>query len=1330
MINRNLSLITANILLAGSLSAVELNTHLESTKTYDINGTFASYDFAEAEAAFDWAFVMANGTAFQLQGIAPTETSVFGWKAVDVNPTITSSSWNMIYLEDWDQDGDTKFDWVLIKNELETSLIYKLGGANENGNFIYEKIDGLTATTTDSKIEFKSDGTIVVEKPDETPKEDNNSSTQPEATDKDPYESEILLPGVTIIENSKNMQEPLKGALIYDKDGKDTGLKTDKFGNISFTDLKSKGIKDGDIISISKKGYQTVKVKVATSGEILPISKSIKGNLEVKLKDGGINSDFNVVQKKTYTASAKTINVQFDITALKDVGDVTVSTIPVESSNDIKIDNDINISGASISPSQLSVVGGAMFSTKNDKQEPVSVGQIDGLNLKIKQISFLGDLEKILNGLTNKEALKSKATELSEETYTQLQNAIEKDFLSFYVIQKDIDGVEWEYKAEAELQTFTKNGQTHYLMVPKGDISFDRFEDIAFVLKTEKLSGNVNICVYTKEWKYPDGSLVSMDEEKSLKNAIINGDNNVITQWTRTAADGCKEIEYTVPFLSPTFAINVDKEHFFNTTRMVDIEAGKVTGETVDVYLQKRPPYGSVWGYVLDKTTEAGLPGAMVELRDPQILTKDRVKFDGKRVKLPYNEDFSDTVTYEWKLQKDGKNLKTLKNGKGRENAVMDTKTILDEIITPYESGNNLDINPLGQYTIAIKVTVIKSNTTTTEEALIDFSLLMDEYAVKLRTSFSVNQGEAGIFKTEDNSDVTVTDGQAYDGDDKKINGLVSYSVYGGKDLGYWYAMSDAANSYDADSHSWTVTVAGATGSDYDSSSCVDVTHEPALQGGMFDDDTCVVEIISPADKLESKAEYTNAYLMSYINKNFNNLLKPDVHPDANGMPYLLSGFNYYLTYHRDVTVGGNKYYSDIPSTHYLNAKGDGGFDNIREAVRFGDVTMHLNDALGFRTLTTISSDEKMGDDNKLGYYEFMYAFPPSVSEKLELRTKAAGYKIGSENLIQLDFIDEYQKRRYDFKLTPAGVPDVGDNDDANKPDVVHNNAIWFGFEKEDKISDYGWSVESIYDFYTGVDIMSPTVSWNIVNNSNLPLTNEYYKNSVVEDSTVTSILPAADGEKYAWFGNSETGTYTDNSDGSDSTMPVGKFLVSPVIDFSNIPLAKATVKAWYEVSGDDSIVDAAIIGFILPISEYSEATVNLDWARGSQSEIKVGIAYMRKVSPSTVDILPGQNDISQVSNTGTMSAPEWQTYELPLDILAGKKAQLVFGFMSSDEKNNNLRGFGVDSILIEDDVATIDEETAIVDCLPGEDCSQDIMDDADDTTFKPVDCLPGQSCS
>jgi len=108
-----------------------------SGKTFSVSGIFGSYDFsdgyAEGASAFDWAFA-AGDVVFQLQGNAPSDSNVFGWKQVAITPP--KAAWYMFATgEDIDSDGSAKFDWILVSPDFSMAL--KLEGVNAEGTFEY-----------------------------------------------------------------------------------------------------------------------------------------------------------------------------------------------------------------------------------------------------------------------------------------------------------------------------------------------------------------------------------------------------------------------------------------------------------------------------------------------------------------------------------------------------------------------------------------------------------------------------------------------------------------------------------------------------------------------------------------------------------------------------------------------------------------------------------------------------------------------------------------------------------------------------------------------------------------------------------------------------------------------------------------------------------------------------------------------------------------------------------------------------------------------------------------------------------------------------------------
>ncbi|MEA2110885.1 MAG: hypothetical protein U9P71_02430 [Campylobacterota bacterium] len=134
-------------------SAVDY-TDVLSSKTYAIAGSFASYDFAGVDKAFDWVFTTTGGSVFQLQGKEPTDKDVFGWSPVS-NIANTTPAWYMFPLgEDIDGDGDTKFDWIFVG--VASKAVYKLAGVSDEGTFMYSDKIEVNYSIGGNEVHFKN----------------------------------------------------------------------------------------------------------------------------------------------------------------------------------------------------------------------------------------------------------------------------------------------------------------------------------------------------------------------------------------------------------------------------------------------------------------------------------------------------------------------------------------------------------------------------------------------------------------------------------------------------------------------------------------------------------------------------------------------------------------------------------------------------------------------------------------------------------------------------------------------------------------------------------------------------------------------------------------------------------------------------------------------------------------------------------------------------------------------------------------------------------------------------------------------------------------------
>ncbi len=171
-------ILLASICFAFALTNINAGTIVEdaliANTNYKVSGTFGWYDFPPRgdNSPYDWAFKTTSGIVYQLRGIKPTSSNIFGWKRVNISAP--RFSWYMFKLRgDVDGDGSTMFDWVLASTNRQHKIAYKLTGISRNGTFTYSSplnIDYLVSGTTiktgakntlDGSINFKARGANI-----------------------------------------------------------------------------------------------------------------------------------------------------------------------------------------------------------------------------------------------------------------------------------------------------------------------------------------------------------------------------------------------------------------------------------------------------------------------------------------------------------------------------------------------------------------------------------------------------------------------------------------------------------------------------------------------------------------------------------------------------------------------------------------------------------------------------------------------------------------------------------------------------------------------------------------------------------------------------------------------------------------------------------------------------------------------------------------------------------------------------------------------------------------------------------------------------------------
>ncbi|MEA2017991.1 MAG: hypothetical protein U9N59_06050, partial [Campylobacterota bacterium] len=473
------------------------------------------------------------------------------------------------------------------------------------------------------------------------------SITPPDATMPDfVFVNEVIGDGGSIA--------PLGGVDIYNSNTEvyygTTGL-NGKF------DLSALNLPDNTPLKAIKSGY-TNTVGIIENGFVTFSLMKLGGTTAVDMAAigdqkpiknyGFISSDYATVEVEPSTSEQ---SLTFTVTAYSNP-----ESLP-------KITNSILLDGVATSPEEISVLGAANINLKgSDKKTIVNPSTMDGkLNFNYKLEKFIGDLESILNGLTN--SSNSSLSKFNPEALSLLESAKTEGLMSFYLIQQQPDG-SW-----IELDEAIPVVESDKIKLKKAtDGMIDTFGsgNIAYVIKTEAVTGSTQICFEQEGYRMNDGSVVTSNENNSstydfvgkpVQNLVLLTDQNVIGQPVPSSTTGCTKVNYKVPYLSPMYQITAVSEDNFDKTVVVDVEFGNLdTAFDDNVSIYKIPERATIEGYVkskLDGADEQGVGKAIITLQDPQILTKDKVLVDNEAGKKTITLEANPNVTFTYTLMKE-----------------------------------------------------------------------------------------------------------------------------------------------------------------------------------------------------------------------------------------------------------------------------------------------------------------------------------------------------------------------------------------------------------------------------------------------------------------------------------------------------------------------------------------------------------------------------------------------------------------------------------------------------------------------------------------------------
>jgi len=1013
-------------------------------------------------------------------------------------------------------------------------------------------------------------------------------------------------------------------------------------------------VADGSAVTIKKNGY-AVAYGVVKNGKVVIITQK-DNNEKVKFS---ATEGAQKVAKKGITAQDGTVSIIASSAKLNK--DITVSVIPFKSAANAPALNDITVDNTNVPVDQMAIIGGALINVEDSSGNLLTPNEIDGtISFNLAQTTILGDLDTILNGGDS-----GTAQQFAEKAFTKFNEMMNNGMINILVLQ--FENGKWVYKGKGKLASYDKlvkkpDGTTSTFTKYKleSNVVLDKLEPTAFVLKMNYLTGEATICTKEAGYKMFDGSVVKSDDSnsgifewinESIPNVTVIGDESVTNPAELTETNGCVNVSYKVPFLSPTFNLALKKDGYYDTEVSCSVDAKGATCSDAKMY--KIPDTASIEGYVRDKNTQDGINDSLVTLVNPEVLSADKIKA-GEDNKTAYVEvGYMPNVEYTWTAVKYDDNAtevvnKVIKTGKGdAKYAKLTEKEIYDVLVKPFNnSSNDFDAKYLtGNWELRVKAVHTFTNTdqTMTEEAIGKFNI--DLLMTKLSSFMSGQLSEKKVFVDENGNPVETS--------------LKTSSVYGGFSLGILYEYGAQNDKFEwetsliADASDANGSANGAICNDYNTTSVSKCEYDPiASKVGIS------YVNIAKGDVLKyDKSLYPVGLNVKFMAQHFADLLNPDPacynDTSCKDDPFLISGFTIRTIFKGEIenypTKDENNDTKLITLHQYLGSYADvGGVQNVSDVLDTDTITLVGSSATAYMR-QVITKDS--------GYYR-INMIPPKLSGGLEIFAKAEGYKFDSNADIKLvNDLEVGKVSTYDLYLKPI--------DSSVKPVLPVTSFSDWNLTSECSVEDVKWQV--------------------VTNPLDIKISNTDWASSVWGEENV-SLLPDMNTSTngYVWFGDKNTGMFSDKSNTSSSAV-CGK-AITPVIDLTNYSFPVLTFNSWFEVESVDVAkyqYDQLNVGFIIPSSENDgKAEVTVYNSNGDAITVKTDTYYpLDKLNPEYEPSV--QNANVPYSSAGVGVMPVWKTYQVPADGLAGYKVKFVFDFNSMDSLFNGFRGWGIDNVKV-----------------------------------------------
>ncbi|MFN3534790.1 MAG: hypothetical protein ACK4WB_05310, partial [Desulfatiglandales bacterium] len=657
---------------------------------------------------------------------------------------------------------------------------------------------------------------------------------------------------------------------------------------------------------------------------------------------------------------------------------------------------------------------------------------------------------------------------------------------------------------------------------------------------------------------------------------------------------------------------------YFDGTESVNVlEKGQKT-----VNLAELPDTAAVGGVVYDSTkgkVTGGIAGAKVTLKNPIVL--DKIVDDGETITVGLDPE----ATYRWEVKKQGEGNWFLVD-EGKAHYTLTKTQVKQKLIDDY---NNLSLadkaklgaNPVGTYDVRITVTHPFSNYTYVEsaEGYLDITIDM----AKWDETASLAQGVLG-----------------------------QVSVFGGKDLGFYYATAPVSSGQ---TYTWTVFI-----DSWDDAN------------GNKEEDQGEIETLAQSEAAPVPF-FPFVEAINLVQKNYLKLLvapqggwkDPQVEDTKT---YLEEGVTIKILF--EISYLGPKNKMEYKSSYaWFDLKSN---DPLGTLI-VGKLQIIPNTTMAFEETQTTKED---------GSYLFAFV-DPQLDGLLGIYANAMAYLpnsifLGSQYPLLKGWITQV-----DIPMDPVELPP---EPGADPEPITYTQAValtWVEtWEGATELSDAAqisgtagiWKVE-------GNDMAD--VQWWLLTNPETkgPAAIPGIDYPVPEDDTNAKamLLPAYEGTNVAWFGSKITWTFSDSGQNTSNGYKWGR-LESPEIDLTAFSFATLEFATWWEVES----VDVAKWQFDqmkvqVTVTDITETT--------QLGGVSFGPGEWKTVAWLNPDYeVPIQNASINYSSGGNDAVPVWVNIVANLNPFAGHKIKIRFYFDSKDSLFNGFRGWAVDQIKIKNE--------------------------------------------